>query len=144
MTTDTPRTDALEREGSIDTSDSWQVSQVSCSIVHSDDCRTIERELTAANEQIAALKEALDDMVRQFAYASNGRRYTGGLSALEHAFAVLGLADPHPLDKEEMCDESGCNEPSTCGTPTPAGYRRTCSDHCPKLDAAIDAAKEGK
>ncbi len=29
------------------------------------------------------------------------------------------------------CDEPGCWEPDTCGTPTPDGYRRTCGDHVP-------------
>ena len=34
------------------------------------------------------------------------------------------------------CDEDGCWEPVTCGTPTPEGYRSTCSKHRP-----VDAAK---
>lgn len=83
----------------------------------------------AAADRIEALREALDSMVRQFAYAGNGRRTTGGLSALEEAFAALGWDDPHPLDKEEMCDEPGCKEPTSCGFPTPNGYRRTCGEH---------------
>jgi hypothetical protein len=29
------------------------------------------------------------------------------------------------------CDEPGCSEQTTCGTPTPNGYRRTCSRHMP-------------
>lgn len=29
------------------------------------------------------------------------------------------------------CDEPGCWEPDTCGTPTPNGYRRTCGKHVP-------------
>ncbi len=32
-----------------------------------------------------------------------------------------------------VCDEQGCCEYSTIGTPTPAGYRTTCAEHCPKL-----------
>lgn len=31
-----------------------------------------------------------------------------------------------------VCDEPGCWEPDTCGTPTPQGYRRTCEKHTPK------------
>ena len=29
------------------------------------------------------------------------------------------------------CDEPGCWEQDTCGTPTPSGYRRTCGKHMP-------------
>lgn len=32
------------------------------------------------------------------------------------------------------CDEDGCNEQATCGTPTPAGYRSVCSKHYRELD----------
>lgn len=89
-------------------------------------------EATALCDRIEELQDALDDMVRQFAYTGNGKRTTGGLSALEHAFGALGLDDPHPLTKDEMCDEPGCKEEITCGTPTPTGYRRTCSTHAPR------------
>ena len=44
------------------------------------------------------LKEALADMVNQFAYEGTkngeGVMRTGGLSALEDAFVALGLSDP--------------------------------------------------
>lgn len=30
------------------------------------------------------------------------------------------------------CDEPNCWEQDTCGTPTTAGYRRTCHKHVPK------------
>lgn len=30
------------------------------------------------------------------------------------------------------CDEPNCWEQDTCGTPTKAGYRRTCHKHVPK------------
>lgn len=30
------------------------------------------------------------------------------------------------------CDEEGCWEPVTCGTPTSSGYRQTCSRHRPR------------
>ena len=31
------------------------------------------------------------------------------------------------------CDEPGCWELVSVGTPTPSGYRSTCHDHIPKL-----------
>ena len=31
-----------------------------------------------------------------------------------------------------VCDEPGCWEPVSCGTPTPDGYRSTCHCHAPK------------
>lgn len=30
-----------------------------------------------------------------------------------------------------VCDEEGCKREPSCGTPTPEGYRRTCSEHQP-------------
>ena len=30
------------------------------------------------------------------------------------------------------CDQPDCWEPVTCGTPTPEGYRSTCSAHKPE------------
>ncbi len=57
------------------------------------------------------------------------------------------LRAPNPFDPEEViwgcpkcktvneiypaCDEEGCWEPTTCGTPTEAGYRTTCGKHKP-------------
>lgn len=32
------------------------------------------------------------------------------------------------------CDEPGCWEKVTCGTPTPAGYRSTCGEHRPRAN----------
>ena len=82
--------------------------------------------------RIAELTNALDDMVRQFAYdtTANGAPayWTGGLSALEGAFAVLGWDDPHPCP-ENKCERNGCHWPATTGTPTPDGYKRLCSKH---------------
>jgi hypothetical protein len=47
----------------------------------------------------------IEDLVRQFAYQTvvDGVLCytTGGLSALEDAFAVLGWGDPHPVSDEE-------------------------------------------
>lgn len=30
------------------------------------------------------------------------------------------------------CDEPGCWDEASCGTPTPNGYRQTCGDHRPQ------------
>ena len=35
------------------------------------------------------------------------------------------------LDLRYACDEPGCWEAVSCGTPTPQGYRRTCDRHAP-------------
>jgi len=79
--------------------------------------------------EVERLREALVDMVNQFAYPTRGPKIsTGGLSALEDAFEVLGWEDPHPTP-ERKCDEPGCDEHSTCGWPSPGGYRRTCFEH---------------
>lgn len=80
----------------------------------------------------AKARESLLDMVHQFAYASRGPQIsTMGLSALEEAFDVLGLENPHPTP-ERKCDEPGCLEHATCGWPQKDGpYRRTCGEHCP-------------
>jgi hypothetical protein len=50
---------------------------------------------------IEELRGAVEDLVCQFAYEGQTRSglpalTTGGLSALENAFAVLGWKDPHP------------------------------------------------
>lgn len=53
-----------------------------------------------------------------------------------------------------LCDEPGCSNSATCGTPTPDGYRSTCHHHVPRIlpvvpvqgktitQADIDAAQE--
>ena len=103
-------------------------------------------------KEIAALRAALEDMVRQFAYWSNsaGGIWTGGLSALEEAFDILGWDDPYPLP-DRRCDEPGCMEDGTVGWPTRpggtglnGGYRTTCWDHSDigKARAARAAPKE--
>ncbi len=88
-------------------------------------------------------REALDDMVHQFAYRTvKGRSpciSTGGLSALEGAFDLLGLNDPHPVP-ESACDIAGCPKHATCGFPygrpeaklkrgRTRRYLSTCSEH---------------
>ena len=74
------------------------------------------------------IKEALEDMVRQFAYQSKDKKglpayTTGGLSALERAFSVLGWNDPHSCP-ENKCEHGKCKKWATCGTPTENGYER--------------------
>jgi hypothetical protein len=32
----------------------------------------------------------------------------------------------------DVCDEEGCRQQATCGTPIEDGYRRTCGKHRPK------------
>jgi hypothetical protein len=76
-----------------------------------------------------AAKEAIEAMAIQFGYLVSGPKITtGGLSALEQAFDVLGWDDPHPVP-EMGCDEPGCREPATCGFPDGEHYRRTCGKH---------------
>ena len=54
-------------------------------------CGLLPSELLRQRDE---LKEALIDMVWQFAYTSSKGYHTGGLSALEGAFYALGLSDP--------------------------------------------------
>jgi len=60
------------------------------------------------------------------------------------------LVGPHPFTHGDLiygcpqcrdvecfavaCDEVGCWMPITCGTPTAAGYRQTCSKHRPDAE----------
>lgn len=80
-------------------------------------------------------KDALEDMVWQFGYrgVKNGKpmMWTGGLSALEHAFDVLGWEDPHYFPDAEgyCCEIVGCVEPDTCGLHWGGYYLRLCSKH---------------
>ena len=87
-------------------------------------------------------KNALEDMVWQFAYKSNGKGrrpaslFTGGLSALEHAFGVLGYKDPQPAPEGE-CIVKGCRNWATCGTPKGAKngqYLSCCGIHMRMAD----------
>lgn len=77
-------------------------------------------------------RDVVEDMVFQFAYRDNDneRRWlsAGGLSALEYAFEALGWDDPHYIETDG-CEHPGCARWSTCGTPTPDGYKRLCSEH---------------
>ena len=86
-----------------------------------------------ANEK--QLREALIDMVYQFAHWSDhvGGFCSGGLSALEDAFEALGCDDPY-LVPELWCGVGGCKRQIAAGTNTPEGYKRTCVKHIPTLE----------
>src|SRR3990172_2555743 len=65
-----------------------------------------EAKKQGAREAAQELRESLEDMCNQFAYTVRGPALTtGGLSALELAFSVLGWEDPHPIPDQR------CNEP---------------------------------
>lgn len=88
------------------------------------------------NRLTDSLSEFAEDVIRQFGYWTNGGMSAGGLSTLEDAFAILGWEDPHPMP-DMRCDEPGCMEQATVGTPRVAGriggeYRRTCHQHRPE------------
>jgi hypothetical protein len=52
---------------------------------------------------------------------------------------VNGCPKCHSVDSiVYACDEDGCWDDASCGTPTPAGYRSTCGKHRPDT---YDAAK---
>lgn len=66
------------------------------------------------------------------------------------------LTAPNPFDADETvngcpncksvdtlittCDEPGCWRETSCGTPTPTGYRRTCGQHAPWRKAEEEQA----
>lgn len=66
--------------------------------------------------------------------------WRGTEDQLLHAPSPFDAADtldgcPHCLQVDTCratCEEPDCWNPSTCGTPTATGYRRTCSMHVPK------------
>ena len=91
-----------------------------------------------------ALRGALESMVNQFAYDNDrGEYHTGGLSALEEAFDVLGWDDPHPRPAELLCDVLGCSRQSTRGWNSTNGYRRTCGRCYQILAAGLHTEESG-
>lgn len=62
---------------------------------------------------------------------------------------IVTVSVPHPTKAEQsvtadqcpkcgecnywtaICDEAGCDQPCSCGTPIAGGYRRTCGQHRP-------------
>lgn len=80
------------------------------------------------------IKSALESMVWQFGHhgVKNGKPiiWTGGLSALEEAFEVLGWQDPHYLqEKGNTCEIKGCVEPITSQTTWDDLYLCLCREH---------------
>ncbi len=106
---------------------------------------TMARLLREKDTQIAALtaergeaRAAVEDLCHQFAYDYGGPTLgTGGLSALEGAFSVLGWDDPHPIPGSK-CAEATCGKRASCGTPTPEGYKWFCGDHYRNAVKALD------
>jgi hypothetical protein len=99
-------------------------------------CGSCVNRTVAAPEATEATREALEDMVYQFGHdcVKGGQPAigTGGLSALEGAFAVLGWEDPYVIPDPVWCDapvEPRCPNRVSCGTPTPDGYKQFCHDH---------------
>lgn len=85
--------------------------------------------------KVEGYREALEDMVWQFAYRFDGAAKrppslgTGGLSALEHAFSELGWDDPKKCP-DSSCDIQGCQKWPGSGNPIPNGdYWQLCSEH---------------
>ena len=60
-----------------------------------------------------------------FLRAPNPFNPTDEVLGCPHCKAIADIADA-------LCDEPGCELLVTCGTPTPTGYRHTCSKHAPK------------
>lgn len=47
-------------------------------------------------------------------------------------YRIYGCPKCRSIDSTYItCDEPGCRNPVTCGTPTPNGYRSTCGKHAP-------------
>jgi len=65
--------------------------------------------------------------------------WIGGIDQMlvaEHPFdpddEVRGCPDCKEVNPfARLCDEPGCTQRATCGTPTPEGYRLACHEHRP-------------
>lgn len=84
---------------------------------------------------VPELTDALEGMVWQFGYRStrgrNLRISTGGLSALEYAFRMLGWKDPHNITTLVTCDVAGCYQNTSSAGPWPddGPYVHLCPYH---------------
>jgi len=100
---------------------------------HKDNC-TMGKALTAQpkGDVRDATRDALESMVYQFAFKADNppRITTGGLSALEEAFDILGYNDPQEMP-ESKCEYPGCSCMATCGTilKITGKYVRVCGEH---------------
>ena len=97
---------------------------------------SLARERKVKDDEADAVREALEVMVYQFAYdtVKDGQPalMTGGLSALEDAFDVLGWDDPYIIPDPVWCDapvEPRCPLKIHQGTPTLSGYKHYCLEH---------------
>lgn len=108
--------------------------------------------IPANDKSTAEYRDSLEDMVQQFAYKADGKgrrpasMFTGGLSALEHAFDTLGYSDPQPCPEGE-CVVKNCHKWATCGTSSGAKngqYLSCCGDHygMANLGATFDIKAE--
>jgi len=81
--------------------------------------------------------DALEEMVWQFAERGTKKKkpilWTGGLSALETAFAALGWDDPHYIEEghRAICDVKGCANWVTAGGDAwrETGHWSVCREH---------------
>jgi hypothetical protein len=92
------------------------------------------RQAAAEARKLDEQREVIEGLVYQFGYEGrsmngNPTLWTGGLSALESAFAALGWAGANHEIPESRCDTPGCDKRADCGWPSPTGYRRTCGLH---------------
>lgn len=97
--------------------------------------------------QIKELRDVIEDMVYQFGYSGvkDGQPTlgSGGLSALDGAFDALGWSNPYIIPNPVWCDapvEPRCPHQTTCGTPTPDGYKRFCDEHFHLWQEAVRTA----
>lgn len=80
-------------------------------------------------------KSALEDMVHQFAYQGYDKKgfpayHTGGLSALERAFSVLGWKEPKTF-LSNKCEYGKCKKWATCGI----NGKSVCGKHFNKIES---------
>lgn len=86
------------------------------------------------SKEIENYKSALESMIYQFGYhgVKDGKPCigTGGLSALEEAFAVLQWDDPQFIpEQENTCEIEGCMEEPTSGQRWNELYLLLCHNH---------------
>lgn len=56
--------------------------------------------------------------------------YLTGPNPFDATDTIIGCPNCKCVDTLlQVCDEPECNQLSSCGFPTPTGYRRTCGKH---------------
>jgi hypothetical protein len=90
------------------------------------------------SEEIKDYKEAIESLIYQFGYrgVKGGKPCigTGGLSALEFAFSVIGWDDPHFVQEEgNTCEIDGCMEEPSSGQRWDDLYLSLCYKHSSML-----------